>query len=347
MRDEHATIEDVARLSGVSMTTVSRVMHHSVRVSPEARARVLAAVEHLGYTPNALARGLAMSTTRTVGVLVSSVSDPFWGEVVQTIQRQARQQDYGVLIAASDEDVETERQVLELFLHKRVDGIIVGASSGGTSVLRDPRYARVPLVFVNNEHFLTSPAAHPEPTHAANLVASDDRQGGTLAVEHLLSLGHRHIAYIGPADRASSLHRRAGYAAALEYAGVVCDPALIETVGEGANPGELATFRLLAHRPRPTAIFCYDDMTAVGALRAVRALQLRVPTDISVMGFDDILLAAYLDPPLTTVRQPTGELGEQAVRLLLDILAGGVLPRVVTVHGELVVRDSTGRPPRQ
>ena len=343
MQSENATIEDVARLAGLSMATVSRVLHQSPRVSAEARARVLAAVDHLDYTPNALARGLAMSTTHTIGVLVSSISDPFWGEVVQTIQSFARQEQYSVLIAASDENREIERQALELFRHKRVDGIIVGASSGGIGVLHDQRLGRVPLVFVNNEHFLPNgrdaeQAAHPR----ANLVATDDWRGGKLAVEHLLQQGHRHIAYIGPSDRASSVNRLDGYRDALDEAGIPFESALVAMVGEGPNPGELATFRLLAGNPMLTALFCYDDMTAVGALRALRALRLRVPADISVVGFDDLPLAAYLEPQLTTVRQPTNELGTQAVRILLDILQRRQPPRTITVQGELVVRDSSG-----
>jgi DNA-binding LacI/PurR family transcriptional regulator len=345
-RDDHVTIDDVARISGLSVATVSRVMHDNPRVSAETSLRVREVIDRLGYTPNALARGLSMRVTHTIGVLVISISDPFWGEVVHGIEDRARQDRYAVLLASTDEDVDKERQALELFRHQRVDGIIIGASSTGTGVAGDSRPSRLPLVFVNNEHLQTSydTQHNPEP-RAASLIATDDRQGARLAVEHLIGLGHRRIAYIGPPDRASSIRRQQAYLQALEAAGVMPDPSLIITIGEGANHGELAAFRVLARTPAPTALFCYDDMTALGALRAIRALKMRVPADISVVGYDDIPLAAYLDPPLTTVSQPMNEMGRQAMSILLDVFHGHSEPRTIVLGGELVVRGSSGPAP--
>jgi DNA-binding LacI/PurR family transcriptional regulator len=176
------------------------------------------------------------------------------------------------------------------------------------------------------------------------LVAGDDVHGAKLATEHLLSLGHRRCAYVGAEGRASSLRRLRGYRLALAEAGLPFDESLVVAPGEGAIHGELAAFRLLARRPAPSALFCYDDMTAVGVLRAVRALNLGVPQDVAVVGFDDIPLAAYLDPPLTTVRQPMYEMGQQAMTMLLDLINGEMPPRLVTMPGELVIRSSSGPP---
>ncbi len=352
-RRDHVTIDEVARHAGLSVATVSRVMHDSPRVSAEARRRVHEAVETLGYMPNALARGLVMRSTGTIGILVNSIADPFWAEVVRGCEDRAQERGCAVLIASSYEDAAREQRAVDLFRQKRVDGIIVGASSGGPTALSRHGAYRLPVVFVNNEHVTpeeqssASGGAYDVAAAAATdtyLVAGDDVHGARLATAHLLALGHRRCAYVGAQGRASSLRRLRGYRLALAAAGLAFDESLVVAPGEGAINGELAAFRLLARRPAPTALFCYDDMTAVGALRAVRALNLWVPQDVAVVGFDDIPLAAYLDPPLTTVRQPMYEMGRQAMTMLLDLLAGETPPRVVSMPGELVIRSSSGPP---
>lgn len=354
MVENRVTIGDVARRAGLSVATVSRVMHDSPRVSAAARQRVRAAVETLGYTPNALARGLAMnSTSHIVGVLLSSIADPFWAQVACGIEDYAHSEHYAVLIAGSYEDTERERSAFDLFQYQRVDGIIVGASSAGLEMLHQRRTFGLPVIFVNNEHIepddLTSNRTDGDSDGLAPgnsyLVANDDVQGAMLATAHLLELGHQCIAYIGPPGRASSVRRCTGYRQALERAGMTFDEDMVAIVGEGANAGELGAFRLLARPSAPTALFCYDDMTALGALRAVRALNRRVPHDVSVVGFDDIPLAAYLDPPLTTVRQPMYEMGRQAMHTVLDLLQGQAPPHAITMPGELVVRRSSGGAP--
>lgn len=348
---EQVTIEDVARLAGMSAATVSRVMHNSPRTSPEAQRRVREAVATLGYMPNALARGLVTRSTHTVGVLVNSIGDPFWAEVLRGCEDYAQEQGYAVLITSAYEDPARERRAIDLFQQKRVDGIIIAASSGGPMALGDQRAYRLPVVFVNDEHMepdeisvATDAVPHVEAAIVPSIyhVANDDVQGGKLATEHLLQLGHRRCAYVGAPGRASSAHRQRGYTRALEQAGLPVDESLIVASGEGAMHGELAAFRLLARRSAPTALFCYDDMTAVGALSAIRALNLRVPQDVSVVGFDDIPLAAYLDPPLTTVRQPMYDMGRQAMQMLLGLERGETPASLVTMPGELIVRASSG-----
>jgi DNA-binding LacI/PurR family transcriptional regulator len=358
LHDRELTIIDVARHAGLSAATVSRVMHDSPRVSPEARRRVQEAIAALGYTPNALARGLAMRSTRTIGVLVSSIADPFWAEVVRGIEDYALEAGYAVLIAGTYEDVEREQKAITLFRQKRVDGIVVGASSAGPGALGKIGAAGVPVVFVNSEHiepedeFTDAPSPNGSEERFEQAapaliyrVVGDDRQSAVVLTEHLLAMGHRRIAYIGAGGRASSVRRLYGLRQALRHAQYLLDESLIVSTGEGANDGELSAFRLLTRESRPTALFCYDDMTALGALRAARALNLRCPDDVSVVGFDDIPIAVYLEPPLTTVRQPMHEMGAWAMKVVIDLLRGESPPRQMIMPSELIIRASSGSAP--
>jgi DNA-binding LacI/PurR family transcriptional regulator len=226
-----------------------------------------------------------------------------------------------------------------------VDGIIVGASSGGPDAVLGKRWQHLPLVFVNNEHIAPDDAlldaGQAAARAAAYLVSNDDMRGAATMTEHLLALGHRRIGYIGAAGRASSLRRQHGFQQTLQRAGLPYDESLVVVLDEGSNEGELAAFRLLSRANRPTALFCYDDVMALGALRAIRALNLRVPEDVSVVGFDGIPLAAYFDPPLTTVRQPMYEMGQQAMMTLLRLFGGEEAPRVTVMHGDLIIRASS------
>lgn len=349
MQARQLTISDVARHAGLSVATVSRVMHESPRVSPEARRRVEEAIAVLGYTPNALARGLVMQTTRTVAVLVSSIADPFWAEVVRGVEDRAVEAGYAAFISSSYEDARREEKAIGLFRQKRVDGIVIGASSAGPEALWRRGTDTVPVVFINNEHLepedeavVQAGGAEPTAFTHAYRIAGDDRRGARVLTAHLLELGHRRIATIGTTRRASSLRRLRGFREAMEEAGRPIDESLVVTTDEGANAGELSAFRLLTGEVRPTALVCYDDMTALGALRAVRALNLHCPRDISVVGFDDIPIAAYLEPALTTVRQPMHEMGARAMQIMLEWARGERPPRRVIMPGELVVRASSG-----
>ncbi|HXT35253.1 MAG TPA: LacI family DNA-binding transcriptional regulator [Chloroflexota bacterium] len=359
MHDRQRTSSDVARYAGLSVATVSRVMHDSPRVSPEARRRVEEAVAALGYTPNALARGLVTRTTRTIAVLVSSIADPFWAEVIRGVEDHAVEAGYAAFIASSYEDAGREEKAISLFRQKRVDGIVIGASSRGPKVLWRRDAGAMPVVFMNNEHIepedeasdpapATDSLAGEDATLArTSRIAGDDRRGARLLINHLLELGHRRIAYIGATGRASSLRRLHGFRQAMAEACLPIDEAWVIATDEGANAGELSAFRLLTGESRPTALLCYDDMTALGALRATRALGLRCPGDISVVGFDDIPIAAYLEPPLTTVRQPMHEMGVRAMRLLIELLHEEKPPRQVIMPGELVARASSGPAPAE
>lgn len=351
------TIRDVARHAGVSTATVSRVISGSVAGRPETRARVLAAAETLGYRPSAVARSLKLRTTRTLGLLVTDIQNPYYPEIVRAVEDAALELDLAVLLCNGADDPGREETYLDLLVDRRVDGIIIASS--GLHERHGAWLARrsVPVVLVNW-------AAPDLPLPA---ILSDNRAGGTLATEHLLSLGHRRIGHLSaPARNAAAAERLGGIQAALVDAAL--DPgSLVVITGDGqVAGGGRAALELLDRMPDVTGIVCYNDLTAVGAVRALQARGRRIPADVSIVGFDDIALSSWVDPPLTTIAQQTSEMGRWAVRLLGDLISlangrpSGDAPAVglsgdgygrapgpppVMLPVELRVRASTAPPP--
>jgi LacI family transcriptional regulator len=335
-----ATIVDVARRAGVSTATVSRVMSGAAVARPATRDRVLAAVRELDYSPSAVARALKRRETRTLGLLVTDIANPFFPLVVRAVEGEAHARGYGVVFGNAADDPERELAYLDLLLERRVDGLIV--ASARATRRHAERLARVPVPVV----LLNSDAPG---TGALPSIATDHRLGGRLGAEHLLGLGHRSIAHVTApiGHAAAALDRRLGIGDAMRTAGI--DPATLLVVDGGGTVegGAAAVPALLSATPRPTAVIGFNDLTAIGLLRGFRAAGLRVPEDTSVVGFDDIELAAWTDPPLTTVRQPTEELGRWAVTRIADVLAdaerpGG--PSRVILEPTLVVRGTTAPP---
>lgn len=332
------SIKDIARMAGVSHPTVSRALSDSPLISLETRERIQRLAQEAGYSPDARARSLVKGQTRTVGVVVTTIADPFVAEIVQGIERTAYDHDYAVLLCSSGAEPEREIAAVEMLRSKRVDGVIVASSRVGA--LYQERLERIgsPVVLINNH-------ADQRGLYTYN-VSVDNQQGGYLATSHLLRLGHRRIAYVSrPADRSSNLERLAGYRQALEEAGIPFDPDLIVPGTGGAGGGERALPTLVKLDDPPSAVFCYNDMTAIGLLRAARAAGLSVPADLAVVGFDDILLASYVCPPLTTIAQPKAEMGQTAVEMALALIAaedsGECQVSNTVVQGQLVVRESS------
>jgi LacI family transcriptional regulator, repressor for deo operon, udp, cdd, tsx, nupC, and nupG len=325
-----ATIVDVARRADVSIATVSRVIHGSPQVSDETRERVKQVMAELSYAPNVVARGLVTRRTQAIGLVITSMADPFFPPIVQGVEETALDHGYSVLLSTSSNDPARELAVVRLLRERRVDAIIVASSRVGSLYQTHLEEIRVPLVLVNNEQS----GAY---TYS---VGTDDVTGGHLATCYLLGLGHRRIAYIhGPLIKQSTQDRYRGYELALCESGVAVDPALV-VAGDGqAEGGRQAMQGLLRGQPRPTAVFCFNDLTALGVLRAVRSAGLTVPEDVSVVGYDDIGLAAYTEPPLSTVAQQSHELGRRAMLLALDLLDGK--PAVsLTLAAALIERAS-------
>lgn len=335
------SIQDIAEAAGVSHSTVSRALHDSSLISPEVRERIQQLAREMGYTPNAVAQSLKGKRTNTIGLVITSIADPFAGRVVRGIEDAAQAANVSLFLSVSNNDPERELEIIETFHRRRVDGVI-----SATAQIRGPYVKRLaqikmPTVVINQQ-------AESE-TDRLHSVDSDDYGGARQAVEHLLSLGHRAIGYMGVGNRLPSNRRRlAGYRDALAAAGIEAKEAWVRTASshrfrsEDAVEGQAMLPGLL--RTGITAVFCYNDLIAVGALMACRELALRVPEQLSVIGYDDVDVARFVTPPLTTVHQPKLRLGMLAMQMLLDILDGKPV-QSQRLPTDLVVRASTGPAP--
>jgi DNA-binding LacI/PurR family transcriptional regulator len=329
---KRASIKDLARLANVSHSTVSRALSHNPLVKQETAERIQRLAEEQGYRASAAARSLVTSRTATVGVVVTNIADPFAAEVVGGIEEAALERDYSVFLANSNAEPEREVKVVRSFEERRVDGIIVTSSRVGSLYAELLSRTQVPIVLLNNQH----PGEFLHSIMISNTVAS------TGAVAHLIGLGHTRIAYIGDRfGRESDSERFAGYCAALESAGIAPEASYVVHGDGRPEGGEHAMRCLLDLAAPPTAVFCYNDMTALGAMRSIREAGLRIPSDVSVVGFDDLFLALFTDPPLTTVRQPMRRMGRMAMEALLELIGGCVFESDIKVPGELIIRGST------
>jgi DNA-binding LacI/PurR family transcriptional regulator len=328
------SIKDIARLAHVSHSTVSRALQNSPLVKAGTAEKIRKIAHESGYRASAVARGLVTRKTRTIGLVVTTIADPFTSEVVSGIDQAASAHGYSVFLADSGADPEREKRVVQTFAEQRVDGIVVTSSRVGALYLPLLSEMRVPIVLINDQH----PGAFVHSVMIANF------EGSRAAANHLIALGHRRIGYIGDKfGYQSDTERFGGYRAALEAAGISVVPELA-VHGDGKPEEAMRAMESLLnlHEP-PTAVCCYNDRTALGAMRQIRAHRLRVPDDISIVGFDDIFLAAYTDPPLTTIRQPMRNMGVLAMESLFQLMSGEEKEIRIKVDPELVVRESTAR----
>jgi len=328
------SIKDIARLARVSHPTVSRALQNSPLVNPRTAERIRKIALESGYRASAVARGLVTRRTRTIGLVVTTVADPFTSEVVSGIEQTANDHGYSVFLADSNADPERERKVVQAFAERRVDGIIVTSSRVGALYLPLLSEMMVPIVLVNDQH----PGAFVHSVMICNL------EGSRAVANHLVELGHRRIAYLGDKfGYQSDAERYAGYREALDAAGIPLDPDL-KVYGDGKPEAAMrAMDALLALTHPPTAVCCYNDMSALGAMRSIHMHGLRVPEDISVAGFDDLFIASYTQPPLTTVRQPMRRMGQMAMESLFKLMSGEEQEVKIKVEAELIVRESTAR----
>ncbi|MEV6400167.1 LacI family DNA-binding transcriptional regulator [Streptomyces sp. NPDC051907] len=327
-----ASIKDVAAAAGVSVATVSRVLNNAASVSTEARARVLAAVEALGYRPNAVARSLRTDQTRTLGLVISDVLNPYFTELARSVEEEARERGYSVIIGNADERPELQDHHVRTLLDRRIDGLLLSPTDGASPLLLDAARAGTPMVFVDRWI----------PGVDVPVVRADGRAAVRDLVAHLYALGHRRLAIIaGPAATTTGSERVAAFREALREHGLALPEAYTGQGDFQADSGRRATERFLALPEPPEAVFAADNLMALGALDAIRAAGLRIPHDIALAAFDDIRWFAHTDPPITAISQPTGELGRAAVRALTDRIEGR-LPQSVTLPARLVVRRSCG-----
>jgi 5-deoxy-glucuronate isomerase len=335
------TIREVARRAGVSTATVSRILSGASSSRPATVAAVRSAAEALDYRPSSIARSLKTRMARTLGLIVTDVHNPFFPELVAAVEDAAWAHGLRIILCNGARDPLREADYLALLQDGRVDGLIVAAGHVTDGYAAQLGRSAVPVVIVNSER-----ADLAVPT-----IVSDNRAGGRLAAEHLIGLGHRRVAVVtGPSERADSVERVQGALDALEVAGIARDEVpVVLGVGVPGAAGQ-SVEELLASRPDISALICYNDMTAIDAIRALRAMGRRVPQQISVVGFDDIDAAAWVEPPLTTIVQQKGEMGRWAVRRLVERIAGGGrdagLEDRVVLPVTLRVRGSTGPAPQ-
>ena len=328
-------IKDVARHAGVSVGTVSNVINRPDGVSEETRRRVQASIQHLGYVRSEHARQLRAGHSRILGLLVLDMGNPFFVDVARGAERTARDAGLGVMVCNSNQSVSEEAYYLALFAEQRVRGVLLTpADTSGRSIEQFHR-ARIPFVLVDRVGLGEGGCS----------VSVDDVAGGTLAVRHLVAAGHRNIAYVsGPSHLQQIRDRRTGALAALAEAGLEAG-SLTELPTDTLNvaAGRDAGARLLGLPHRPTAVFCANDLLALGVLQFLFAAGLKVPRDIAIVGYDDIDFASAAAVPLTSVRQPAVAMGRMAAELLLDETDGDGRHehRSVVLQPELVVRSST------
>lgn len=337
------TIKDIARAAGVSHTTVSRALRGHPAINADTAARIQALADKLGYVPNKVARGLKTSQSGVLGVIVRRIDDPFFGPVLQGIEHVLQNAQYSLLLAASNRDPERERAIAQVMSERRVDGVIICSTQVSEAHRRQLEDFGVLTVLINNQ-------AQEDIVHS---IYHDDAGGCRELTDHLIQLGHTRIGYLGNARAGrTSDERLHGYRAALRARDLpVRDEYVTDAANGLAQAGATGVEHFLALSRPPTAIVCYNDVMAIGAMQRLYRAGWHVPHDCSITGFDDIELAAHVNPPLTTFDQPKYDLGHQAAEMMLELLRRkasedtGPESDIVVLRGKLRVRGSTGPPP--
>jgi LacI family transcriptional regulator len=328
------TLNDLAKELHLSIATMSRALSRPETVAPETRRRVLEAVKKSGYRPNGIARSLRTQETRTIGIVVSDIRNPFFAAIVKAVDDVARANRYTVLICNADEDGKNEEAALQLFLDRQVSGVIHCSTGANLDLLHEFQRRGVPIIDLDRQSGLED----------VDTVVLDNEAGASMAANHLVELGHRRIGFIaGPRHLSNSQKRLEGFRKALRRAGVPLTRELVEYGDFREESGYQAARKLLELPNPPSALFVSNNEMTAGALAAVRDRGVRVPRDLSLVGFDDARWARYLDPPLTVVAQPTQAMGQKAGELLLTRLRRKNGPQLAVFEPQLVIRGSTAR----
>jgi LacI family transcriptional regulator len=329
----HVSVKDVAARSGVSFQTTSKVLNGGGSVSDATRARIIRAASDLGYVPNLQARSLVMRRTLTVGLITGDFSDPGLSRILAGAEQEARRQGYGVVITSIEPEGSGTEYALPAMMERRVDGILLAAPQMEEDrALSHVLDRTLPIVSI---HHISG--------GAVATVGPDDELAGYIATRHLVELGHRVIGSVtGVRGRRLTQSRQKGFRRALDEAGVESADELVEEGGEKVAAGSAAAARLLEARPDLTAIFCHHDLAALGVIRSLRDAGRRVPERCSLVSCDDLDMAAYTTPPLTTVHVPFYETGAEAMRVLLRMVSDTNLkPGEVRLPVHLITRSST------
>nr|WP_306813105.1 LacI family DNA-binding transcriptional regulator [Paenibacillus soyae] len=324
-----ATIYDIAKEAGVSIATVSHVINGKGKISKERREEIRGIMARMGYKPSMIASALTSKKTYALGLLVPDISNPFFAEIARAVEDEGQRHGYSVFICSTDNQDEKVERYAALLQQKKVDGVIIGTGMKDPSALEPLLHDNVPIALLAREL----------PSVNVPTVIVDDYAGGAAAAEHLIALGHRRLAVLAEQESISSSRERVrGFRQAAEAAGVTLDPALVRS--SGMKDSKDRALELLQGENRPTAVFCCNDMLAIGALRAAKQAGLCIPQDCSIVGFDDTVLASVTD--LTTIAQPIERLGQTAVQLLLrHIGQPGERSERIVLPPVLVMRQSS------
>jgi LacI family transcriptional regulator len=337
-KDGIVRLADVASLAGVGTSIASRVINDdpTVSIRPETRERVLAAARELNYRPNAFARGLKLARTTTLGMVVPNIAYPVNAEIIRGAERAATAAGYVMLLADADEFVQSGEAYKHLLLEQRVDGLLIASAATSEPFLKDLVAHRLPFVLVNRRSTRVGPS-----------ITADDALGMELAVDHLIELGHVRIGLItGPPDADTAKRRLSGYRTAMRRAGLRIPRAYVVEAAYSEERGLVAMDTLLTLDRPPTAVVVWSLAAAIGALAAARRHGVRIPAELSMVAFHDAPIAAYLNPPLTTIWMPLHEMAERSVEVLLRLIRRQpVRSEVVRTSPRVVERESTAPPP--
>jgi DNA-binding LacI/PurR family transcriptional regulator len=332
-------ITEVARHARVSTATVSRTINRTGKVRPDTAEKVWRVVRKLGYHPDTNARALVSGRSHQLGLIISDIANPFFPELVKSFEEIALRNGFEVLVANTGYDTERMSQSVRRMLERKVDGVAVITSEMEKELIAQMERRRLPMVFLDTGRV----------RDRISNIKVDYSAGIREAVDHLAGLGHERIAFIsGPLDLRSAMTRRSAFLLWLKRYGLLSDKSLIETGNHKIDGGELAMQRLLALPQRPTAVLASNDLTAIGALRAIYSAKLRVPEEISVVGFDDIDFSQFTQPPLTTIRLSRVKLAEYAFNALATVISSSSKKgREYDMATHLKVRGSTGPNPER
>ncbi len=327
------TIRDVAKDAGVSLRTVTNVINKWPYVTDQTREKVQRSIDALGYRPSRLASSLVTGRTNTIGVMIPDITNPFFGQVVRGCEDVLYAADYSIFLCNTSEDPKKQSSYLDILVDRGVDGLLIFGARSSQDEHAGVVHDEIPVVVEDS----------PVQNQNTTMIEIDNIGGAQMAVAHLIAHGHTRIAHLGgPIQRQAADHRLLGYRQAIESAGIPYDKSLVMRCSPSIRGGLQSALELLPAK-KPSALFCYNDLMAIGAMVACRQLGLKIPKDLAIIGFDDIAIASLIEPALTTVRVRQYEMGRLASDLLLERLSGKEnVQNQVKFPVELIVRNSCG-----
>jgi len=330
------TIYDIAKAAGVSIATVSKVINGTGRISTDTRERITEIMQELDYQPSVVASALTGKSTFTIGLLIPDLANPFFAEIARSVEDRGHELGFNLVMCSTDNNSKKEAGYITLLRQKRVDGIIIATGTSIEGLLSGLADYNIPLALISRDI----------PTIEADSVRADDDTGAYQAVAHLTGLGHRHIALIAEdPELMTTKERMRGYRRALEDANIAYTDDLVTISNSSVEAGKQRALELMGSDHPPTAIVAFNDLLAVGVVQAAKELRLSIPWDLSVISFDNTVLAGIVDPPLTSVAVPIQQMGRQIMDMLIERVSGekGDKRRIV-LKPELIIRQSTTFP---